>query len=94
MFFVMGLDLFLSETNQQVILSDLTGNGPNLYQLQCALTEISHFVASLSDASAGNLERIVPLLKTCLGHTDYTACTCVCAGYAILCAVVSCKRNA
>ena len=74
-----GIGTSLSETNQQVMINDLTDfcngvngkNGPNLHQLQCALTEISHLVASLSDASAGNLERLLPLLKTCLGHADY-----------------------
>eukprot|EP00815_Leptocylindrus_aporus_P010924 CAMPEP_0116072284 /NCGR_PEP_ID=MMETSP0322-20121206/14392_1 /TAXON_ID=163516 /ORGANISM="Leptocylindrus danicus var. apora, Strain B651" /LENGTH=1262 /DNA_ID=CAMNT_0003561011 /DNA_START=529 /DNA_END=4318 /DNA_ORIENTATION=+ len=73
-----GIGTSLSETNQQVMINDLTDfcngvngkNGPNLHQLQCALTEISHLVASLSDASAGNLERLLPLLKTCLGHAD------------------------
>ena len=69
----------LCETNQQVMLGDLADffigvnrkSDPNLHQLQCVLAEISHSIASLSDASAGNLGRIVPLLKTCLCHVDY-----------------------
>ncbi len=42
-----------------------------MHQLQYALAAISHSVASLSDASAGNLGRIVPVLRTCLCHVDY-----------------------
>ena len=72
-----GIVELASETSQLSTLHDLTnlcGEGaknvtPN--QLQVALIEISHLLATLGEAAASSVDDVVPAMKRCLRHESH-----------------------